>query len=198
MAVGYPETSDKTWMPPCCEKFAWLEWRGAASACACGSSRHMEPDLGHYSSRVALARDKQSIHIFCKVTFADEIALFKILDVANMRQCHWIKDKWFVLLDILSSNKMFRLAFQIINEILLLFKMFFFYFWYIPEDNSIYSSSMAIEFRYGNHQMFLSTLSRNWIELTCGYDGYWTDMFSKLTTPLQSSWWCRDMTILAT
>ena len=38
----------------------------------------MGPDLGHYSSRVVLARDKQSVHIFCKVTFADEIALFKI------------------------------------------------------------------------------------------------------------------------
>ena len=49
---------------------------------------HMGPDLGHYSSRVVLARDKQSFHIFCKVTFADEIALFKIFDVANMRQCH--------------------------------------------------------------------------------------------------------------
>ena len=78
-------------MPPCCEKFAQLEWRGAASVCACGSSRHMGPDLGHYSSRVALAREwcyKQCIHIFCKVTIADEIALFKIVDVANMRQCH--------------------------------------------------------------------------------------------------------------
>ena len=53
----------------------------------------MGPDLGHYSSRVVLARDKQSVHIFCKVTFADEIALFKIFDVANMRQCHWIRDK---------------------------------------------------------------------------------------------------------
>ena len=101
---------------------------GAASACACGSSRHMGPDLGHYSSRVALARDKQSIHIFYKVTFADEIVLFKKVDVANMRQCHWIRDKWFVLLDILSSNKTFRSAFQVINEILPLFKMFVFCF----------------------------------------------------------------------
>ena len=136
----------------------------------------MGPDLVHYSSRVALARDKQSIHIFCKVTFADEIVLFKIFDLANMRQCHWIGDKWFVLLDILSSNKTFRSAFQVINEILPLFKMFVFfgflfclsekYFWYIPEDNSFYSSSMTIEFWYGNRQMFLSTLSRNWIDMT--------------------------------
>ena len=198
-------------MPPCCEKFAQLEWKGAASVCACGSSRHMGPDLGHYSSRVALAREwcyKQSIHIFCKVTFADEITLFKIVAVASMQQCHWIRDKWFVSLDLLSSNITFRSAFQVINEILPLYKMFVFfcflfclsekYFWYIPEGNSIYSSSMTIEFRYGNRQMFLSTLSRNWIELTCGYDGYWTDVFSKLTTPLQSSWWCRDMATLAT
>ena len=114
-------------MPPCCEKFAWREWRGAASARACGSSRHMGPDLGHYSSRVVLARDKQSIHIFCKVIFVNEIALFKIFDVANMRQCHWIRDKWFVLLDVLSSNKTFRPAFQVINEILPLFKCCFFF-----------------------------------------------------------------------
>ena len=102
---------------------------GAATAYACGSSRHMGPDLGHYSSRVVLAHDKKSIHIFCKVTFADEKALFKIYDVANMRQCHWIRDKWFVLLDILSSNKTFRSAFQVINEILPLFKMFGVFLW---------------------------------------------------------------------
>ena len=122
----------KPWMPPCCEKFAQLEWRGAASVCACGSSRHMGPDLGHYSSRVALAREwcyKQSIYIICKATFADEIALFKIVDVANMWQSHWIRDKWFVLLDLLSSNKTFRAAFQVINEILPLYKMFFLFIW---------------------------------------------------------------------
>ena len=115
-------------MPPCCEKVCLTRVEGAATACACGSSRHMGPDLGHYSSRVALARDKQSIHIFCNVTFADEIALFKIFDVANMRQCHWIRDKSFVLLDIISSNKTFRSAFQVIIEILALFKMFGFFF----------------------------------------------------------------------
>ena len=140
-------------------------------------------------------------HIFCKVTFA----LFKIFDVANMRQCHWIRDKWFVLLDILSSTKRFVQPSRLLMKYChcLFYFLFLFclsekYFWYISEDNSIYSSSMTIKFRYGNRQMFLSTLSRNWIELTCGYEGYWTDIFSKLTTPLQSSWWCRDMASLAT
>ena len=124
LEVGYPETSDKTVNASLLWKVCLTRVEGAASACACGSSRRMGPDLGHYSSRIVLARDKQSIHIFCKVTFADEIVLLKIFDLANMRQCHWIRDKWFVLLDILLSNKTFRSAFQVINEILPLFKMF--------------------------------------------------------------------------
>ena len=176
-------------MHPCCEKFALLEWRGGGG----GGGWSLQ-----FPCRASTWQTK-----YPQVTFADEIALFKIFDVANMRQCHWIRDTWFVLLDILTSNKTFRSAFQVINEILPVFKnvlfSFYFalsekYFWYISEDNSIYSSSMPIKFRYCNRQMFLSTLSG----ITCGYDGYWTDMFSKLTTPLQSSWWCRDMATLAT
>ena len=170
--MGYPETSNKTVNVSLLWKVCLTRVEGAASACACGSSRHMGPDLGHYSSRVALARDNQSIDIFCKVTFADEKALFKIFDVANMRQCHWNRDKWFVLLDILSSNKMFRSAFQVINEILPLFKMFFFffcflfclsekYFWYIPEGKGIYSSYTQLICRWFDTPWRKSEVSKN-------------------------------------